>query len=186
MAQVIEDHDRLGYRSLRPTGSGIEPQTPQPRAIITPGGHQALRAIIQRLRHQLDVEFANRLHEARGFGEIAGNDDYLQTIEEQAVLAARISRLQRLLDSAAVVEQEGSNSGAAAIGATVEVEDLASGAIDEHRLIGDYESPEAHAVSASSPVGQALIGQSAGDEVEVKLPDGRARTLRVRKVRAAD
>lgn len=186
MAQIIEDQDHLGYRTTWPAVSGVEPQTPQPRTIITRGGQQALRATVQRLRHQLDVEFANRLHEARGFGEIAGNDDYLQTVEEQAVLAARISRLQRLLDSAAVVEQQESNSEAAAIGATVKVEDLASGAIHEHRLIGDYEPREADAVSASSPVGQALIGQSQGDEVEVNLPGGRARTLRVLNVRAAD
>jgi transcription elongation GreA/GreB family factor len=185
MAQVTEDQDQLGYRIAWPAGSEVEPQTPQPRAIITRGGQQALRATVQRLRHQLNVEFAARLHEARGFGEIGGNDDYLQTIEEQAVLASRISRLQRLLDSATVVEQQQTSSKAAAVGTTVEVQDLASGAIHEHQLIGDFESPEANAVSASSPVGQALIEQSPGDEVEVKLPHGRARKLRVVSVRAA-
>jgi transcription elongation factor GreA len=186
MAQVIEDQDQLGYRTAWPAVSAVEPQTPQPRAIITRGSQQALRATVERLRHQLDVEFAARLQEARGFGEIGGNDDYLQTIEEQAVLAARIARLQRLLDSATVVEQPQSSSGAAAVGTIVEVTDLASGAIHEHRLIGDYESREADAVSASSPVGQALIGQAPGAEVEVELPHGRARRLRVLRVRAAD
>jgi transcription elongation factor GreA len=185
MAQVIEDQDQLGYRAAWPAVSEVEPQTPQPRAMVTREGEQALRATVQRLRHQLDVEFAARLHEARGFGEIGGNDDYLQIIEEQAVLAARISRLQRLLDSARVVEQQPAGSGAATVGTIVEVTDLASGAIHEHRLIGDYESREPNAVSASSPVGQALIGQSPGDEVEVTLPHGRARRLRVLSVRAA-
>jgi transcription elongation factor GreA len=185
MAQVIEDQDQLGYRAAWPTVSGVEPHTPQPRAVVTRGGQQALRATVQRLRHQLDVEFAARLHEARGFGEIGGNDDYLQTIEEQAVLAARIARLQRLLDSATVVEQPPSSSGAAAVGTAVEVKDLATGATHEHRLIGDYESRDDNAVSASSPVGRALIGHSPGDEVEVKLPNGRTRMLRVLSVRSA-
>jgi transcription elongation factor GreA len=189
MAQVIEDQDQLGYRTAWPAVSGVEPQTPQARAIITRGSQQALRATVERLRHQLDVEFAARLHEARAFGEIGGNDDYLQAIEEQAVLAARIARLQRLLDSATVVEQQQSSSEAAGvgtIGTIVEVTDLASGAIHEHRLIGDYESRAANAVSASSPVGQALMGHSPGDEVEVKLPHGKVRTLRVLSVRAVD
>jgi transcription elongation GreA/GreB family factor len=185
MAQVIEDQDQLGYRIAWPTVPGVEPQTPQPRAIITRRSQQALRATVERLRHQLDVEFAARLHEARGFGEIGGNDDYLQTIEEQAVLAARIARLQRLLDSATVVERPQSSSGAATVGTIVEVTDLVSGAIHEHRLIGDYELRAANAVSASSPVGQALMGQSPGNEVEVRLPHGRARRLRVLSVRAA-
>ena len=184
MAQVIEDQDQLGYRTVWPTVSGVAPQTPQPRAIITRGGQQALRETVERLRHQLDVEFAARLHEARGFGEIGGNDDYLQTIEEQAVLAARIARLQRLLDSATVVEQPQASSGAATVGTIVEVTDLASGAIHEHRLIGDYETPVANAVSASSPVGQALLGHAPGDEVEVDLPHGRVRMLRILSVRA--
>ncbi|MGH2980911.1 MAG: GreA/GreB family elongation factor [Solirubrobacterales bacterium] len=183
MAQGIEDH--LAYGAAWPAVSGVEPQSPQTRAIITREGERALRASVQRLRHQLDVEFAARLNEARGFGEIGGNDDYLQTIEEQAVLASRLSRLQRLLDSATVVEQQSSDGGAAAVGTIVEVKDLASGAIHEHRLIGDYETLVANAVSASSPVGRALIGKSPGDEVEVALPHGRAQGLRVLKVRAA-
>jgi len=183
MAQVVEDQDQLGYRTAWPAMSGVESQTPQPRAIITRGSQQALRATVERLRHQLDVEFAARLHEARGFGEISGNDDYLQAIEEQAVLAARIARLQRLLDSATVVQEQPADDAAVAIGSTVEVEDLASGTVREHRLIGDYDSPEANAVSASSPVGQALIGQSTGSDVEVELPHGQERRLRIVSVR---
>jgi transcription elongation factor GreA len=183
MVQIVED--KQGFGAAWPAVSGVEPQSPQTPATITREGQRALETTVQRLRHQLDVEFAARLNEARKFGEIAGNDDYLQTIEEQAVLASRLSRLQRLLDSATVVEQQPATNGKVAVGTAVEVKDLASGAIHEHRLIGDYESLDADAVSASSPVGQALIGQSPGDEVEVKLPHGRARMLQVLTVRAA-
>jgi len=167
----------------QPATSEVEPQTP-PLAIITREGARALQARAQRLRHQLDVEFADRLNEARGFGEIGGNDDYLQALEEQAVLASRLSRLRRLLDSATVVEHEPARSEAAAVGTAVAVKDLASGTVREHRLIGDYESRDADAVSASSPIGRALIGHLPGDEVEVELPRGRAQRLRVLRVRA--
>jgi transcription elongation factor GreA len=172
-----------GNAAAWPATSGVEPQTP-PLAVITREGARALQARVQRLRHQLDVEFANRLNEARGFGEIGGNDDYLQTLEERAVLTSRLSRLQQLLDSATVVEQPAGRE-AAAVGTTVEVEDLSSGAIREHRLVGDYESRDADAVSASSPIGRALIGQLPGDDVEVQLPRGRTQQLRVLTVRAA-
>jgi transcription elongation factor GreA len=167
-----------------PATSEVEPQAPS-LALVTREGARALQARIERLRHQLDVEFADRLNEARGFGEIGANDDYLQALEEQAVLASRISRLQRLLDSATVVEREPTSGEAAGVGTAVEVQDLASGAIHEHRLVGDYESRATDAVSASSPVGRALIGQLPGDEVEVRLPRGRARQLRVLAVRTA-
>jgi transcription elongation GreA/GreB family factor len=65
------------------------------------------------------------------------------------------------------------------VGTTVTVEDHASGAVQEHRLIGDYEELRADAVSASSPLGRALIRRLAGDDVEVELPSGRSRTLRM-------
>jgi transcription elongation factor GreA len=181
MEQVV-GHQRWSG-AARTAASEVEPQTPPP-AIITPEGARALQARVQRLRHQLDVEFADRLNEARAFGEIGGNDDYLQALEEQAVLTSRLSRLQRLLDSATVVEQVPAGNKTAAVGTAVEVEDLSSGAIREHRLVGDYESRNGDAISASSPIGRALIGHLPGDEVEVKLPRGRTQQLRVLTVRA--
>jgi transcription elongation factor GreA len=126
----------------------------------------------------LSVEFAARLSQARTFGEIAGNDDYLQTLEEEAVLRSRIARLEGLLESATVVA-DSPRTGTVAIGTTVQVEDLASRVVQEHRLIGDYEELRPDAVSASSPVGRALTEHSAGDEVEVELPNGRRRSLRI-------
>ena len=183
MAQIVTHQPRS--RAAWPATPVVQPKTNPSPAIMTRDGERALQARVQRLRHQLQVEFAGRLSEARGFGEIEGNDDYLQTLEEQAVLASRLSRLQRLLDSARVVEQHPGRSESAAIGTAVDVEDLSSGATHAHRLVGDYESLDADAVSASSPVGRALIGHSPGDEVEVKLPHDRTQKLRVLGVRPA-
>jgi transcription elongation factor GreA len=173
----------MGYGNARPTDSCVD--TPPPRAIVTRAGENASRATLMRLRHQLDVEFAERLKQAHAFGETSGNDDYLQILEEEeAVLAYRVSRLETLLDCATVVDHPVGTEGAVAIGTTVEVEDLASGRLGEHRLGGDYE-PSSADVSVSSPVGQALIGRAAGDEVDVKLPNGRVRKLKIVAVRAS-
>ena len=168
-----------------PGASRADSRPPAPRALITPQGERALRATLERLRHQLDVEFADRMREDRGFGEIAGNDEYLQTLEEAAVLEARISALEGRLRAATVVPASPAPRGLATIGSTVEVEDVSSGAVHEHRLIGDYEDLGPDVVSASSPVGQALMGGSPGDEVDVELPGGTRRTLRILAVRRA-
>lgn len=158
--------------------SSTDSSTPRAPAVLTRKGERALRATLRRLHRQLSVEFAARLSEARSFGEIASNDDYLQTLEEEAVLRSRIARLEGLLDSATVVS-DSPRTGAVAIGTTVRVEDLTSGAIQEHRLVGDYEELRSDAVSASSPVGRALTRRSPGDEVEVELPNGKSRSLRI-------
>jgi transcription elongation factor GreA len=164
-----------GWRDA-PNGDALPAR---PSAVITREGERALRATLRRLHTRLSGEFAGRLRQARAFGEIAGNDDYLQTIEEAAVLGSRIARLEALLDSATVAPESPRASEAVAIGTTVRVEDLASGAVHAHRLIGDYEELRGDAVSASSPVGRALAGRSAGDELDIQLPDGRVRALRI-------
>jgi transcription elongation factor GreA len=158
---------------------------PSPRALITRESERALRATLDRLRHQLEVEFAARIREDRGFGEMAGNDEYLQTLEEASVLASRIAGLERLLDSAAIAPYSRASTGVATVGTIVELEDVSSGSVQRHRLIGDYEELRPDGVSASSPVGQALMGRSAGEEIQVELPGGRKRTLRILAVAPA-
>jgi transcription elongation factor GreA len=129
---------------------------------------------------------AGRLKEARTFGEPAGNDDYLQIQEEEVVLASRVRRLEALLATAHLVDN-GSRDGIAAVGTVVEVEDLGTGERGEHRLIGGHEAAPAHnAASAASPIGQALIGKAPGAVVEVALPRGQTRTLKVLAVRAQE
>ncbi len=141
-------------------------------------------AQLSRLRHQLEVEFPERLRNARAFGDIGENDDYLQIKEEEAVLASRIERLQLLVDSATVVDA-GGPADVVTIGNIVEVEDVASGDVREHRLTGGYERLDPNDVSASSPIGRALTGRVIGEEATVELPNGRERTLRITDVRAA-
>jgi transcription elongation factor GreA len=157
--------------------------TIQTTSLITHDGERALRGELARLRHELEVGFASRLRDAREFGDAAGNDDYLQIKEEETVLAAGIARLQALLATATVVDEADLASGVAVIGTLVVVRDVDSGLVDEHLLIGGYEALSPNAVSANSPVGRALMGRTAGDEVEVELPGHRKRRLRVVAVR---
>jgi transcription elongation factor GreA len=159
---------------------------PTTRAIISRDGERALSAALSRLRHQLQVEFVERLREARSFGESSENDDYLQIKEEEGVLASRIERLESLLASATVFDGS-AGAGASAnvtIGSIVDVEDTASGEIRAHRLTGGYEPHQPNDISAISPIGRALLGRAPGDEVNVALPNGRQRALKINAVRA--
>jgi transcription elongation GreA/GreB family factor len=152
--------------------------------MITREGERELRATLHRLRHELEVEFARRLGEARAFGESGSNDEYLQILEEEAVLSSRVARIERLLDSAEVVDRRARRGGTVAIGTIARVEDLASGAVEEFRLIGDYETMVPGTVSASSPIGRGLLGQPVEAEVGIELPDGRERRLRILSIRS--
>jgi transcription elongation factor GreA len=162
-----------------PWGPIQEIPVASPEAIITRDGERALRSEVERLRAELDVEFAHRLREARDFGEGGSNDDYLQIKEEEAVLRSRIARLRSLLDTATVVEPSRGHGGVITIGSAVSVEDLESGRVDDYRVVGSFERGEGGSISAASPFGQALMGRRAGEVVEVRLPSGVARRLRV-------
>jgi transcription elongation factor GreA len=175
---------RAGILYETPRTPQRRPLEPVARAIITIDGKRMLGAELSRLRHQLEVEFPERLRDARDFGEIDENDDYLQIKEEEAVLASRIERLQLLLDSATVVDRPARGTRAVSIGSVVQVEDVASGEIREHRLAGGYERLGVNEVSANSPIGRALFGRAIGERVAVALPDGRQRTLKITAVRA--
>lgn len=150
-----------------------------PRTIITPDGRRALRRELGRLRLELDVEYPERLRQAREFGAGGNNDDRLQIKEEEEVLRSRIARLGALIDGATVSEGERSDGETIGIGALIEVENPRGGLRATHRLIGSFAVREPGDVSASSPVGQALLGRSVGDSVEIELPNGRLRKLRI-------
>lgn len=154
------------------------------QAIITRDRERALREELSRLRRELEVEYATRLEEARSFGDSSENDDYLQIKEEEAVTASRILRLEAVLHGAEVAEPTGAN-GRIGLGTTAEVEDIASGEVREHRLVGGYEPLDRGDVSANSPIGRALLGRSAGDEVLAVLPNGTERGLRIAAVRSS-
>jgi len=152
-------------------------------ALITSEGERALRGELARLRHQLGVEFPQRLREALSFGEAQKNDDYLQAKEEEAVLASRLRQLETVLAAAEIIEAPRTTDGRVTLGSTVQLEDLASGRTSKHLLTGTHEWRAPTDISANSPIGRALLGGQAGDEVRVDLPSGRSVDLRIKSVR---
>jgi transcription elongation factor GreA len=132
----------------------------------------------ERAAHRTDL--AGRLRDVRTYGVTSDSDELLAVVEESAVDLARIARLEELVRCAVVVDDEAVPAdGRAGLGSTVRVEDE-DGATTEYRLVGRRTSePSIREVSLASPVGKALRGARVGDVVEVSLPSGRNRRLRV-------
>lgn len=169
---------------IRTADSRPEPLHVATRALLTREGERALREELERLRHQLEVEFTERLREARESGAPQENDEYLQVKEEEAVVQSRLRQLEAFLRAAEIVEEGAASSDQVAIGSVVEVADLATGDVRRHRLSGGFEPFALGDVSVNSPVGQALLGRAVGERVAVELPDGRSAKLEVRSIEA--
>jgi len=134
---------------------------------VTPEGQAALRGDVARIRAERAA--AEALPEAGRAGRLAELDRRTQVLE--ATLA-----------TLTVLGPESAPEGRVGFGSWVTVEDE-DGARHAWRLVGPDESDPRHGlVSASSPVGEALLGRAAGDVVEVDRPGG-ARELVVVEVR---
>lgn len=146
---------------------------------LTADGAGALRAELVRLRETKERDISQQLREARAFGDPGANDEYMAIREEEMVLDARIASLEGVLARASVIDAAGLERDVVSIGSTVTVEDRERGSRDRYSLVGMHGQIRAGEVSVGSPIGRALLGRRSGDIVEVELPGGHIRELRV-------
>lgn len=141
---------------------------------ITVKGAERLRAELHHLKHVERVAVINAIAEARAQGDLSENAEYDAARERQGFVEGRISELEGTLSNAQIIDPtELHADGRVVFGATVEIEDLASGEKVVYQIVGDLEADIRHnLISVSSPVARALIGKSEGDVVEVKAPSG--------------
>jgi transcription elongation factor GreA len=193
---ATSDHDdlmtvQLPNDSTRSTADkwtrhGERPRVPAGPALMTAATLDELRDELHRLRELANVETAQRLRDARGYGEGTNNDDYHAVREDQMVLEARIASLEATIGRARIVDSRAAGEETAVIGSTVLIEDLDSGAVRRYRLVSAHESLGWEAMSAGSPMGQAIVGTNPGTTVAVELPSGRVRRVRLVEVRTGD
>jgi transcription elongation factor GreA len=148
---------------------------------ITRDGLEALEAEIRQLETTGRQAMAARILAARELGDLSENAEYHIAKEDQAHLETRIKRLRERLRNASIVETN-SADGTFSFGRTADVVDEESGAEYTWTLVGSTEADLANGkLSAQSPVGEALLGSSAGESVEVQTPRG-ARRYHVKRL----
>ena len=154
---------------------------PEPGDSITAEGLEALKAELHDLETTGRQQMAKRIEAARELGDLKENAEYHIAKEDQAHLETKILRLRERLRSAVVVEVEDSGD-TFSFGRTAEVRDLASDKVHTWTIVGPTEADIREGrLSSESPVAAALLGRSAGDEVDVETPGG-ARRYRVEKL----
>lgn len=140
---------------------------------ITHKGYNRLRTELQRLEQEERPRVIQAIAEAREHGDISENAEYEAAKEKQALLEGRINDLHNKLSQCEVVELPEGSAERVIFGSTVDLEDLDSGEEVRYCLVGPYEADLAYGtISVTSPLGQALIGKEAGDDVKVQTPGG--------------
>jgi transcription elongation factor GreA len=157
----------------------------QKDVILTPEGLENLKKEIEYLSTTKRREVAERIKEAREFGDISENSEYDDAKNEQAMLESRIATLEDKLRSASVIDASELDANVVRVGSQVYVTDE-KGKKLAYTIVGSTEAdPSANRLSNESPVGKALVGHKKGDKVKVLLPSGKQRELTVTKIEVA-
>jgi transcription elongation factor GreA len=152
--------------------------------ILTPEGMANLKAELDELTTRRRREVAQRIKEAREFGDISENAEYDDAKNEQAMLEARIASLEDKLRSATVIDQTAITNDVVNVGSVVHVKDEAGKSV-KYSIVGSAEaSPTEMKLSNESPVGKALLGRKRGEEVVIVTPRGK-RKLKITKIDVA-
>ena len=155
-------------------------------SLITQDGLQKLREEVEFLSTQKRREVAERIKEAREFGDISENSEYDDAKNEQAMLEQRIARLEERLRRATVIDEAHVDTDVVSVGAIVHVKDQKSGKSTKYAIVGSAEAaPAENKLSNESPVGGALLGHKRGEIVSVPVPRGPARKLKITKIETA-
>lgn len=132
------------------------------------------RRLEEELEHLTTVErtaIAARLHSAIKDGDLSENAAYTAAKEDQGHLEGRISQIQASLRRAVLISEGSAVDGKVALGSKVTVED--EDGVLTYQVVGPLEAAPAQGrISNQSPVGRALMGHVAGDEVSFETPDG--------------
>lgn len=114
-------------------------------------------------------EIAEKIANARDYGDLSENAEYDAAREEQAQLESRVSELEEILQNADIIKPARSN-GIVQVGSVVE---LKNGAAVTYQIVGPVEAdPLEGKISNESPIGAALMGKKVGDNVTIETPKG--------------
>lgn len=118
-------------------------------------------------------EVAQKLKEARSFGDLSENAEYDEAKNEQAILESKINELELLIANAIVVEDDEISTDEIGVGSIIKIKDLELNEIENLQIVGTTESdPKNGKISDESPIGKAALRKKVGDIFEVEAPAG--------------
>jgi transcription elongation factor GreA len=141
---------------------------------LTRRGAEKLKEELQRLKSVERHAVIQAIAEARAQGDLSENAEYEAAKDKQGFIEGRILEIEGKLAAAQVIDPASVDAdGRVVFGATVDLEEEASGALVTYQIVGDDEADlKQGLISISSPIARALIGKEVGDVADVQAPGG--------------
>ena len=140
---------------------------------ISRDGFEKLEKDLEYLITVRRTEVAEKLKEARSFGDLSENAEYDEAKNEQGILEAKIAELEAYISNADVVEDDEISVDKIGVGSKIKLKDMEDGEIEILTIVGSTETDPANGkISDESPIGRATINKQVGDIIEVEAPVG--------------
>ena len=134
-----------------------------------------MQAELERMKNEDRHRISQMLHEAIKPGDLSENAGYDDAKMQQGLLEARIREMEAKLRNVELIEEHQAGAGIG-VGSHVTLEEIDTGDKIEYHVVGPEETnPRGGKISHRSPVGRAILGKAAGEEVVVATPGGSVR-----------
>lgn len=135
---------------------------------LTTDGKKELEQELAELKEQRH-DIAEKIANARDYGDLSENAEYDSAREEQGLLESRIAEIEEILQNSVMINDNHDTS-KVGLGSTVE---LKNGDTVTYKVVGAVEAdPLEGKISDESPIGSALMGKKVGEKVTITTPKG--------------
>ena len=139
---------------------------------LTRARYEEIKIELDEMQTVGEKEIAEKIKEARAFGDLSENSEYDEAKNEQGKLYSRIAELKELIDNAEII-QEIAATDHVSLGASVTVLNQTTNSEKKYQIVGTREAdPRKGFLSEESPIGKALIGHKVGEIVKAETPNG--------------
>lgn len=143
------------------------------KTFMTQEGYEKTVERLNFLKSTKRQEVANKIAEARSYGDLSENSEYDIAREEQASVEAEIFDLENKLKSVEIIDTKNIKSNKVGIGCKVTIKNVKTNQVFNYTIVGDTDSdPLNGMISNASPIGAGLIGKKVNEIALIKTPAG--------------
>ena len=140
---------------------------------LTPEGFKKLKDDLDHLRSVERARISAQIAEARDKGDLSENAEYDAAKEAQGLLELKISKMEEVMASARVVDESQLDTSKILILSKVKLRNPVNKMEFTYTLVAEQEADlKAGKISVNSPIGKGLLGRTAGETVDIQVPNG--------------
>jgi transcription elongation factor GreA len=125
------------------------------------------------LERELRTDLPKEIKRARELGDLSENAEFQAAKERQSYVQARLGMIRKRMAEIALMNLDRLPTDRAAFGSTVKLKEDGTDSVVTYQLVMPEDADATKGlISTSSPIGRAIVGKQAGDEISVPTPTG--------------